>query len=115
VSYGLLQERTGQLADALESFEWALHLDDTLYFARYRVGRLYYGMGQPLQALSHFKIVTQQRPGYLPAWRYIVQITWALGNVAEAERQAKEALSHAFDAEIAAMLERIEQDRFSAA
>jgi len=110
VNYGLLQERSGQIADALESFEFALRLDDAMYTARYRAARMYYELGRPLEALDQFKLVTQQRPGYLPAWRYVVQITWALGNLTDAEKHAREALGHAHDPEISSMLGHIEED-----
>jgi hypothetical protein len=58
-------------------------------------------------------MVTQQRPNYVPAWRYVVQITWALGNLEQAEAHACEALGHApGDPELASMLARIVQDRW---
>lgn len=110
-NYGVLQLRMGQVADAVESLEFALRQDQTLYPARYRLGRICFDTGRPLEALSHFHLVAQQRPGYIPAWRYIVQITWALGNLAEAEAHAREALGHAHDDEVASMLERIVADR----
>lgn len=114
LEYGMLQERCRQYADAIESYEFALRLNDAMYLARYRVARLHYELGRPLEALAHFKRVTQQRPAYLPAWRHVVQITWALGDLADAENYAREALRHARDAEIGAMLGRIAKDRAGA-
>lgn len=111
LDYGMLQHRLGQLADAFESFEFALRQDPSLYVAHYRLARLCCDMGHPLQGLSHFRTVTQQRPDYMPAWRYVVQITWALGRLEEAEGLAREALGHEHDAEIEAMLARIGQER----
>jgi tetratricopeptide (TPR) repeat protein len=115
LDYGMLQERCRQFADAVESYEFALRLNDAMYLARYRVAKLHYAQGRPLEALAHFKRVTQQRPAYLPAWRHVVQITWALGQLADAENYAREALRHARDAEIGAMLGSITQDRADAA
>jgi tetratricopeptide (TPR) repeat protein len=114
LDYGMLQHRIGQLADALESFEFALRQDPGLYAAHYRLARVCCDMGHPLRALSHFRVVTQQRPDYMPAWRYVVQITWAVGNLAQAESLAREALGHEHDAEIEAMLGRIAQERAEA-
>jgi tetratricopeptide (TPR) repeat protein len=114
-NYGTLQYRLGQLADAQESFDFALRQDPTLYAARYRLARVCYETGRPLEALSQFRMVTQQRPNYVPAWRYVVQITWALGNLEQAEAHACEALGHApGDPELASMLARIVQDRWGA-
>jgi uncharacterized protein HemY len=58
--------------------------------------------------------VTQERASYMPAWRYLVQITWALGNHDEAEKLACAALTHAHDAELEAMVTRIRMDRAEA-
>jgi tetratricopeptide (TPR) repeat protein len=110
--YGMLQYRVGQPTEALESFEFALRQDPSLYAARYRLARLCYESGRPLEALAQFRLVTQQRPGYIPAWRYVVHITWALGNLEEAETLAVEALHHApEDVELASMLAHIVEDR----
>src|SRR3954469_2812152 len=57
VNYGILQARVGQLNDALESFDFALRLDPTMYMARYRVGRVCYELGRPLEALANFRMV----------------------------------------------------------
>ena len=58
-----------------------------------------------------FRRVTEQRPGYIPAWRYLVHLTWALGNLAEAKELAVRALHHApDDTELASMLARSVQD-----
>lgn len=111
LQYGILQERCRQFADAIESYEFALRLNDAMYLARHRLARLHYEHGRPLEALAHFKRVTQQRPAYLPAWRHVVQITWALGELADAENYAREALRHARDAEIGQMLSGIAKDR----
>lgn len=111
LEYGIVQERCGQYADALESYEFALRLNDAMYLARYRVARLHNEMGRPLEALAHFKRVTEQHPAYLPAWRHVVQITWALGHLADAEGYAREALRHARDTEIGEMLGGISRDR----
>jgi tetratricopeptide (TPR) repeat protein len=111
MDYGIVQERSGQLADAAESYEFALRLNDAMYLARYRLARVQCELGRPLEALSHFKRVTRQQPGYLPAWRHVVQITWALGNLTDAEDYAREALRHARDTEIGAMLGGISRDR----
>jgi len=111
VNYGILQARSGQFNDAIESFEFALRLDPTMYMARYRMARVCYEMGRPLEALALFRTVTEERPRYVSAWRYLVQITWALGNHDEAERLACAALEHAHDAEMETLLERIRADR----
>lgn len=111
IDYGMLQHRLGQLSDAFESFEFALRQDPSLYAAHYRLARVCCDMGHPLQGLSHFRAVTQQRPDYMPAWRCVVQITWALGRLEDAESLAREALGHEHDAGIEAMLERIAQER----
>jgi tetratricopeptide (TPR) repeat protein len=115
VNYGILQARSGLFNDAIESFEFALRLDPTMYMARYRLARVCCEMGRPLEALSLFRAVTQERPRYVPAWRYLVQITWALGNHDEAERLAAQALVYAHDVEMEAMLTRIRSDRADAA
>lgn len=114
VNYGILQARAGQFNDSIESFEFALRLDPTMYMARYRLARVCYEMGRPLEALALFRAVTEERRGYVPAWRYLVQITWALGNHDDAEKLATTALSHAHDAEIESMLRRIRADRAEA-
>ncbi|HUR90838.1 MAG TPA: tetratricopeptide repeat protein [Ramlibacter sp.] len=114
VNYGILQARVGQLNDALESFDFALRLDPAMYMARYRLARVCFEMGRPLEAVAQFRTVTKERPGYIPAWRYLVQITWALGDHDEAQKLAREALSHAHDVEIEAMVQRIREDRAEA-
>jgi tetratricopeptide (TPR) repeat protein len=114
VNYGILQARSGLFNDAIESFEFALRLDPTMYMARYRLARVCYEIGRPLEALALFRAVTEERPRYVPAWRYLVQITWALGNHDEAERLASAALEHAHDVEMEAMLARIRCDRAEA-
>jgi tetratricopeptide (TPR) repeat protein len=113
--YGMLQYRVRQFADSVESFEFALRQDPGHYAARYRLARVCYESGRPLEALAQFRLVTQQRPGYIPAWRYVVQITWALGDLGEAEAQAVRGLHHApDDVELASMLAQIVQDRCEA-
>lgn len=110
--YGSLQRQLGLLSDAQESFECALRIDSTMYTARYRLARVLCDMRQPLQAIEHFRIVTEQRPNYLPAWRYLVQLTWATGNVTLAQMYARDALRQAGggDAEIEALLRGIVAD-----
>lgn len=115
VNYGILQARVGLLNDALESFEFALGLDATMYMARYRIGRVCYELGRPLEALANFRIVTHLRPAYAPAWRYLVQLTWALGDHDEADALACEGLKHAQgDEELESLRERVAQDRAEA-
>jgi tetratricopeptide (TPR) repeat protein len=109
-SYGSLQRRLHMHADAVESFEFALRQDPALYAARYSLARVLCDLGHPLEALSQFRLVTQQRPSYVPAWRYLVQLTWAVGNPQEAQRLAREALTHApGDGELEGLLQRVVQ------
>jgi tetratricopeptide (TPR) repeat protein len=115
VNYGILQGRVGQLNDALESFDFALRIDPANYMARYRIGRVCYELGRPLEAVANFRTVTNARPAYAPAWRYLVQLTWALGDHEEADAIAREGLKHAVgDTELQSLRERIAKDRAEA-
>jgi tetratricopeptide (TPR) repeat protein len=110
--YGTLQRRLGQLGDAIESFEFALRLDPAMYAARCNLAIARQEIGQPLEALQQFLAVTKERPGYLPAWLHAVQLHWALGHHAEAERVAREGMAHLPGNEaLAKMLERVVRDR----
>jgi tetratricopeptide (TPR) repeat protein len=90
--YGVLQRRLGNFDDAMQSLEFALRLDSTMYAARYNLARICCDTGRPLQGQELFRAVVKQKPGYLRAWRHLVQLTWALGNLEEAARLACDAL-----------------------
>jgi tetratricopeptide (TPR) repeat protein len=110
--YGVLQRRLGQVADAIESFEFALRLDPSMYTARCNLALARSEVGQPLEALDQLMIVTRERPNYLPAWHHVVQLVWALGNHDEALRLAEQGLGHARgDADLTSLRERIAKDR----
>src|SRR5438045_4268104 len=53
--YGVLQRRVGHLADAIESFEFALRLDPAMYTARCNLALARSEMGHPLEALTQFQ------------------------------------------------------------
>ncbi|MEJ6023767.1 tetratricopeptide repeat protein [Ramlibacter sp. PS4R-6] len=111
-NYGCLQRRIGQVADAIESFEFALRLDPALYQARCQLALARRDMGQPLEALKQFRAVTHERPNYLPAWQHVVQLMWAVGNHDEAVKLAREGLQHApGNLELQELIARILQDR----
>jgi tetratricopeptide (TPR) repeat protein len=112
LNYGVLQRRLGQLADAIESFEFALRLDPAMYTARCNLALALSDRGHPLEALEHLHKVTRERPGYMPAWHHLVQLTWAVGNHEDAVRLAREGLSHApGQADLTTLLEQVERDR----
>lgn len=90
--YGVLQRRLGNLDDALQSLEYALNLDPAMYPARYNIARICCDTGRPLEAKAQFEMVVRQKPGYLRAWRHLVQLTWALGDLEQAARYACDAL-----------------------
>ena len=90
-NYGNVQRRIGMLDDAVESFEFALRQDPDMYAARYSLAKLLFELGRPLVALSHFRLVTLQNPTYLPAWRHMVQLQWALGDLDSAEADVRAA------------------------
>ena len=111
-NYGSLQRRLVQVADAIESFEFALRLDPAMYTARCSLALARRDMGRPLEAVKELLAVTRQRPAYLPAWHHVVELTWAVGNHEEAMRLAHEGLDHApGDADLQMRLERIVRDR----
>jgi tetratricopeptide (TPR) repeat protein len=90
--YGVLQRQLGNLEDAMQSLEYALALDPTMYPARYNIARICCDTGRPLEGQAHFRQVVQQKPGYLRAWRHLVELTWALGDLEQAARYACDAL-----------------------
>ena len=110
--YGVLQRRLNNLDDAMESFEYAIRLDPTMYTARYNIARICCDTGRPLEGLAQFQAVVKQRPGYLPAWRHLVQLTWALGDSEQAARLACDALQIADgDPQLQVLLENIVRER----
>lgn len=114
--YGSLQRRLGLLADACESFEFALRQEPALFAARYQLACTRCDMGFPLEALSHLRIVTQERPTYLPAWRHLVQLSWAVGDRCSAAKFAQEALRRSpQDAQLQSLLTRVLHDRGASA
>lgn len=109
--YGSLQLQMDLAEDAVESFEFALRQDPRLYAARFCLAQLLASMGRPLLALSHFALVTVDKPGHLPAWRNLIELQRSLGDVASAVDSTRRALQHVpGDGELATLLAELERE-----
>ena len=109
--YGSLQQRMGLTEDAAESYEFALRQEPRMYAARFCLAQMMVELGRPLIALSHFALVTVDKPGHLPAWRNLIELQRVMGDLEAAAESARRALRHLpGDAELAALLARIERE-----
>jgi tetratricopeptide (TPR) repeat protein len=109
--YGNLQQRMGLTEDAVESFEFALRQEPRMYAARFCLAQLMVSLGRPLIALSHFALVTVDKPGHLPAWRNLIELQRMLGDLDAAAESTRRALQHLpGDGELAAVLAGLERE-----
>jgi tetratricopeptide (TPR) repeat protein len=109
-NYASLQRAMGLAIDAVESFEFALRIRPDLYAARFCLAKLLFEMGQPLAAKAHYEQIVEQNPGYVPAWRNLGQLLFALGDLWGARRAMQEAIQRApNDADLKPLLEGIER------
>ncbi|MBC5767408.1 hypothetical protein [Ramlibacter albus] len=110
--YGNLQQRMGLAEDAADSYEFALRQDPRLYAARFCLAQLMVELGRPLIALSHFALVTVDKPGHLPAWRNLIELQRRMGELDAAAESARRALRHLpGEGELAALLDGIEREQ----
>ena len=106
--YATLQRRMGLKADAAESFEFALRIDPRLYAARYSLANLLFEMDRPLAAMAEYRAVIVQNPHYMPAWRNLGKVHYALGDLAGARECLVEALERAqHDEELPILLSQV--------
>jgi protein O-GlcNAc transferase len=114
-NYANVQRRMGKRDEAIESFEFALRLDETLFAARFSLANLLFEQGRPLPAIDHYRQVIAQNPRYVPAWRNLGRVQQALGAFQEAERCLREAIQRApHDYELLVALREVLRERESA-
>jgi protein O-GlcNAc transferase len=114
-NYANVQRRMGKRDEAIESFEFALRLDETLFAARFSLANLLFEQGRPLPAIDHYRQVIAQNPRYVPAWRNLGRVQQALGAFQEAERCLREAIQRApHDYELLVALRELLRERESA-
>jgi protein O-GlcNAc transferase len=114
-NYANVQRRMVKRDEAIESFEFALRLDETLFAARFSLANLLFEQGRPLPAIDHYRQVIAQNPRYVPAWRNLGRVQQALGAFQEAERCLREAIQRApHDYELLVALRELLRERESA-
>jgi protein O-GlcNAc transferase len=94
-NYANVQRRMGKRNEAIESFEFALRLDEALFAARFSLANLLFEQGRPLAAMAQFRQVIAQNPRYVPAWRNLGRLHQSLGEFEEAQRCLRAAIERA--------------------
>jgi tetratricopeptide (TPR) repeat protein len=111
-NYANVQRQLGQKSDAVESFEFALRLDSRLYAARYSLANVLFELGEPLAAMAHYEEVVAQNPDYMPAWRNLGRLYFAIGHLERAEELLCEGVRRApDDREMALLLQDVLLER----
>jgi tetratricopeptide (TPR) repeat protein len=114
-NYANVQRRVGKRNEAIESFEFAVRLDETLFAARFSLANLLFEQGRPLAAMDHYRKVIAQNPRYVPAWRNLGRVHQSLGAYEDAERCLREAIERApHDYELLVALREVLRERESA-
>jgi protein O-GlcNAc transferase len=114
-NYANVQRRVGKRNEAIESFEFALRLDETLFAARFSLANLLFEQERPLAAMAHYRKVIAQNPRYVPAWRNLGRLYQSLGAFEDAERCLREAIERApHDYELLVTLREVLRERESA-
>lgn len=80
---GLTASMRGDLVRAVEFFERAIRLDNTLVAAYHQLGRCYYRLNQPEKAVDLLQQVVRAKPGQIPPR---IDLAYALLDLEEAEQ-----------------------------
>ncbi len=112
LTYATLQRRMGLKKDAAESLEFALRNDSRLFMARYTLANLLLELERPVAAIEQYREVLSHKPDYMPAWRNLGRLYFALGELDAARTCLEAALVRVpQDNEVSILLSRVLRER----